>query len=253
VFKYSSRFWLYAPTGLFLFLAAAAMIHWWIVAGAFEKKLAALKGKEAIPGITLDWDSVEVGGFPFRLEGNFTNLRVQGAAAHGPFAWRSEKFALHALTYGRHQIVYEAAGRQELSWTAASGNAHTVSFLPGSMRGSSIVDGKGLARFDLDIVNVGEKSVAIGRLQFHMRRDPDGSDLDLMVRADGLSALGVKIGGGLQLYTTLSQATALMPLLRGDNSWPEAIQNWRAQGGAAKPSQSKAAILSPDWFLSPLY
>ena len=33
MFKYSSRFWLYAPTGLFLLLAAAAMIHWWIVAG----------------------------------------------------------------------------------------------------------------------------------------------------------------------------------------------------------------------------
>jgi hypothetical protein len=115
------------------------------------------------------------------------------------------------------------------------------------------VDGKGLARFDLDIVNVGEKSVAIGRLQFHMRRDPDGRDVDLMVRADGLRAYGVKIGGGLQLYTTLSQANALLPLLKGDNSWPEAIQRWRAQGGAAKPSQGIAAVLSPDWFLTPLY
>jgi hypothetical protein len=251
VFKYSSRFWLYAPTGLFLLLAAATMVHWWMVAGAFEKKLAALKGKEAIPGITLNWDSVEVGGFPFRLEANFTNLRVQGAGAHGPFSWTSEKFALHALTYGRRQIIYEAAGRQQLSWTAASGNAHTVSFLPGSMHGSSIADGKGLARFDLDIVNVGEKSVAIGRLQFHMRRGP--ADLDLMVRADGLAAYGVKVGGGLQLYTTLRRASALMPLLKGENSWPEAIQNWRARGGTTEPSQGIAAVLSPEWFLTPLY
>ena len=38
MFKYSSRFWLYAPTGAFLLLATAAMVHWWILAGAFEKK-----------------------------------------------------------------------------------------------------------------------------------------------------------------------------------------------------------------------
>ncbi|HET7083944.1 MAG TPA: DUF2125 domain-containing protein [Rhizomicrobium sp.] len=251
--NYSSRFWLYAPISLFLLLACAAMLHWWIVAGAAEKKLAAWKGHEAVPGISLDWDSVAVGGFPFRLDADFTNFRVQGAAAHGPFTWSSEKFAAHALTYGRRQIVYEAAGRQTLSWTAASGNAHTVSFLPGSMHGSSLVDGKGLARFDLDIMDVAEKVVAIGRLQFHMRRDPDGHDLDLMIRADGLQAYGIKVGGGLQLYTTLSQAAALAPLLKGEKSWPGAIQQWRAQGGAAKPSQGVAAILSPEWFLTPLY
>src|SRR5690348_16385022 len=136
------------------------MAYWWVVDGAFEKKLAALKGKEAIPGVSLDWDSVQVGGFPFRLDVEFTNFRVQGAAAHGPFTWAAEKFALHALTYGRRQIVYEAAGRQGLSWTAASGNAHTLSFLPGSMHGSSIVDARGLARFDLDIVDVAEKVIA---------------------------------------------------------------------------------------------
>src|SRR5215475_5088032 len=103
------------------------MGYWWVVDSAFEKKLAALKGKQAVPGITLDWDSVEVGGFPFRLDANFTNFRAQGVAAHGPFTWTAEKFALHALTYGRRQIVYEAAGKQQISWVAESGNAHTVS------------------------------------------------------------------------------------------------------------------------------
>ena len=44
MFKYSSRFWLYAPITVFLIIAAATMIHWWTVAGAFDKKLAAAKG-----------------------------------------------------------------------------------------------------------------------------------------------------------------------------------------------------------------
>ena len=252
MFKYSSRFWLYAPTALFLLLAIAVMVHWWIAAGVFEKKLAALKGRQAIPGITLDWSSVEVGGFPFRMDADFTNLRIQGAGAHGPFAWSSEKFALHALTYGRSQIVYEAAGRQQANWTDGRGKSHAASFLPGSMHASSIQDKQGLRRFDLDIVDVGDTAFAIGRLQFHMRRDPDGSDLDLMLRADGLKTLGLSIGK-LQVYTTLSRAEALIPLLSGNASWPQATARWRAEGGRAKLSQAIAPGLAAERLLSPLY
>ena len=146
MFKYSSRFWLYAPTGLFVLLAAAVMIHWWTLAGALEKKLAALKGREAVPGITLNWDKAEVGGFPFRLDANFQNFRIAGAGAHGPFSWRSEKFAMHGLTYGRSQDVYEAAGKQQTSWTDADGGSHSIAFQSGSMRGSSILDAHGLRR-----------------------------------------------------------------------------------------------------------
>lgn len=250
--RYSSRFWLYAPTGLFLLLAAAAMIHWWIVAGAFDKKLASLKGKEAIPGITLDWDKVEVGGFPFRLEAGFANLRIQGTGVHGPFAWTSEKFALHALTYGRSKIVYEAAGRQALSWTARDGGMHRLSFVPGTMRGSTIADTRGLSRFDLDIVQVGDADFRIGRFQFHLRRDPDGSDLDMVVRTDGLAAAGLKVGN-IEFSATLNQVGALAPLLKGDSAWPDAVQRWRAQGGRAKLSNPLAAALVAGKVLSPLF
>jgi hypothetical protein len=250
--NYSSRFWLYAPISLFLLLAVAVMVYWHVAAGAFEKKLAAIKGHEAVSGITVDWTSAIVGGFPFRLDANFTNFRIQGDGAHGPFAWSSERFALHALTYGRRQLVYEAAGKQEARWTWSNGKEQHATFLPATMRGSSILDAKGLARFDLDIVDLGGNNVAIGRLQFHMRRDPDGSDLDVMFRTDDLRLDRVRLGN-LQLSVTLSRLEALLPLLRGEASWPEAVQRWRAQGGSAKLSNGLVAGLSPAWRLSPLY
>ena len=125
-----------------------------------------------------------MGGFPFRLDANFSNFGVHGAGAHGPFGWSTEKFALHALTYGPAKAVYEAAGRQQVNWTDAGGTAHDASFLPGSLRASSILDDKGLSRADLDIVGMGAKDFTIGHFQFHMRRDPDGADLDLMLKAD---------------------------------------------------------------------
>jgi hypothetical protein len=252
VFRYSSRFWLYAPLSLFLLLAAAVMIHCWTAAGVFEKKLAALKGRAAVPGITLDWDTVRVSGFPFRLDANFTHLRIAGSAAHGPFAWQSEKFAMHSLTYGRAKAVYEAAGRQRAHWTQADGCARTLNFLPGSMRASSILDGRGLARFDLDIVGLDGQDVAIERFQFHMRRDPDGKDMDLMLKADAVQSSGAK-AKNVQLYATLSQSDAWAPLLKGEMSWPQADDAWRARGGQAKFSQVLTAGVSPDAMLSALY
>jgi hypothetical protein len=247
--NYSSRFWLYAPSALFAALAAAVMIHWWMLAGPFEKKLAALKGREAIPGISLDWDKVEVGGFPFRLDANFQNLRVAGAGAHGPFSWRSEKFAMHGLTYGRSQDVYEAAGRQQVSWTDTNGEGHAASFQSGSMRGSSILGPQGLMRFDLDIVELVGPDFTLTRFQFHMRRDPDGSGLDLMVSTDGLP-VGTKKPVHRQLYMTLAKGEPLMPLLRGEIAWPEAVRRWRAGGGSEKLSndpggQGLAELLKP--------
>ncbi len=247
--KYSSRFWLYAPSALFALLAAAVMIHWWLLAGPFEKKLAALKGREAIPGITLDWDKVEVGGFPFRLDANFQNLRIAGAGAHGPFSWRSEKFAMHSLTYGRSQDVYEVAGRQMISWTDSGGQGHDASVQSGSMRGSSILGRQGLMRFDLDIAELGGADFSLVRFQFHMRQGLDGNSLNLMVSTDELPVGGKKTHHR-QLYITLANGEALLPLLRGEISWPEAIKRWRAAGGSEKLSddpggQSLAEILKP--------
>ncbi len=250
--NYSSRFWLYAPITIFLLIAAGVMAHWKFAADDFEKRLAALKGRAVIPGVTMDWSSVAVGGFPFRLDAGFTGLTLSGAGAHGPFRWSSEKFALHRLTYGRPKAVFEAGGRQHLSWTDASGGAHEADFLPGSLRGGSVMDARGLTRFDVDIVDAGAKDFTIGELQLHMRRDPDGSDLDLMLKADAMNAGGT-LHKTVQVYATLSQAAALAPLLRGETAWPQAVANWRAQGGKAKLSQMIAPGLAADGLLSPLY
>lgn len=246
--NYSSRFWLYAPVCTFLALAAIAGVHWWIVAGAFEKRLAALKGQQAVPGITLDWDKVDVGGFPFRLDADFVNFRVSGAGAHGPFRWSTAKFALHALTYGRAKTVYEAAGQQNVAWSDGAGAAHSTSFLPGALRASSVRDDRGLTRADLEIIGMAAKDFTIGRFELHMRRDPDGADLDLMLRADAAGTRKL-----VQVYATLNRAGSLTSLLKGETAWPEADANWRAQGGTAKLSQVVAPGLDPQTILSPLY
>lgn len=236
--SFSSRFWLYAPITLFLALAAAAMLHWWRAADAFEKKLAAVKGREIAPGIVIDWQSLHIGGFPFRIDADFTDLTLKGAGAHGPFAWASDRFALHALTYGRTQGIFEAAGTQRFVWMARDNAVRSVFFLPATFRASAILDARGLARFDLDIQDAGGRdqggrTFTAARAQFHMRRDPDGKSLDLMASADALKSPALSFAR-LRAYWTLTGADALMPLLAGQARWPDAVANWHARGGALK-------------------
>ena len=243
--KYSSRFFLYAPLLVFLGFAAWAMAYWWSLTGALDKKLTALNGHEALPGITMSYASKTISGFPFNIDVVFTGLKFSGAGAHGPVAWTTESFALHRLTYGRAQDIYEAAGHQSLSWTDSNGKAHAFHFLPGSLRASSITDARGLARFDLDMIAMDGTDTdgapfTAGRLQFHLRRDPKGNALDLMASADSVKGKNIQIKT-LRSYSTLTNARPLAKLLAGTQSWPDATAAWEKSGGVSQPDAQGAS------------
>jgi hypothetical protein len=238
--KYSSRFWLYAPLVLFLALAAWAMSHWWFMASALDKKLKAMNGHQAVPGVTLSWDSQTLSGFPFRLDVVFTNFTAHAEGPRGPLIWHSDRFAMHALTYGRTQGIFEAAGPQTLSWSDADGAHHQLSFLPGSLRASAIADSKGLTRFDLDMLDASGKdsdgaAFTVGRAQLHARRDPKSDALDLNVSAVEAKDPATPFGDHIQnmeIYAQATQGSAFARLLAGQAGWMDAIMAWRHQGGA---------------------
>jgi hypothetical protein len=237
---YSSRFWLYAPLALFLALAVWAMSHWWIVASALDKRLKAMNGHQAIPGVTVSWTGQTISGFPFRLDVVFSDLQVRAEAPHGLVTYTSSRFAMHALTYGRTQDIFEAAGPQTLAWSGPDGARHKLSFLPGSLRASAIADRKGLSRFDLDMVAASGQDTdgalfTAGRAQIHMRRDPDSDALDLMLSAEEVKAPATPFGDHIQtleLFSRVTQRSAFARLLAGQAGWMDAIMAWRHQNGA---------------------
>ena len=233
--RYSSRFFLYAPVALVLLIAAGVSLHWWRTAGAFEAKLTALKGHEAMPGVTLDWSKISVSGFPFRLDAVFDGFSAKGDGAHGPFRWESDKVALHRLTYGADRTVFEATGQQRLNWTDAAARPRAFAFQSGSLHASAVRNADGLARFDLDIVQLVAANLSIGRVQFHMRRAAGGKTLDMMVAADVATGdLGFYFGKGfktLRLYQTLHGAQGYAALLKGEASPKSAHTHWHDGGG----------------------
>lgn len=248
--SYSSRFWLYAPLVALAALAAFVMGSWWTASQALDRKLTAANHHEIMPGITMSYGGKSISGFPFRMDVVFDNFRLEGAGAHGPFVWTTEKFALHSLTYGRAQDIFEAAGEQSLNWHDGNGTTHATRFLPGTQHASAVIDAKGLLRFDLDMRAAAGEDFSAGRMQFHLRRDPDGTDLDIVASADQFQKKGNPAFsfGNVRWSAAVSDAAALMPLLAGRAAWPDGIAAWKSQGGAVRANNSPAQSL-----LSALY
>jgi hypothetical protein len=235
--NYSHRFFLYAPIAAFLAIFAVIGAYWWVAAGAFDRTLDAATGHELAPGVTLHFASREGGGFPFRIENLMQNVRIDVVTSYGPLTWQSEHVAMHALTYGREQIIYEAAGEQTLSWTDSKHEHHVWLFVPGSMRASSIVVNGKLARFDMDIIGIGSTDLSAGRAQFHLRRDPKKDAVDIFLSGDAIHlAPALQAGFGDTIRTvriegSFAPRSPLAPLLDAKAEWRSAFEGWRRANG----------------------
>jgi hypothetical protein len=244
--NYSSRFFLYAPFALLLLIAAGFGFYWRHAAGAYEARLDALETHEAMPGVTMRYASRSMSGFPFNIDVVFRDVRVSVETGHGPLVWRAEEFASHALTYGRDETIYEAAGKQSLAWTDGAGHVHLFPFAAGALHASAIRDAGGLARFDLDAVDVGSPRFTASRLQLHVRRAGGTLDLfaggdDVRLAPDWRGAFGDTLRH-VALQGRVTEAGAFDGLRAGAADWRGAAEAWRKAGG-----RIDAEPLELDW------
>jgi hypothetical protein len=231
------RFFIYGPFALFAVLVLAASLNWWLEARAFSGRLDAVNGRQIMPGVTLHFSGKRISGFPFRLDATIRDIDIAVDTPHGPSHWRAQGFALHRLTYGARRTLFEAAGKERLSWTDEEGRLHALPFVPGSMRASASEDDGGLARFDLDIFAMGSPAFSADHAQFHLRRDPSNDGVDVFASADGVrlapalrSALGERIAS-LSVGAELLPGIALAPLRAGRMAWPEAVRRFIGANG----------------------
>jgi hypothetical protein len=240
--RFSHRFFLYAPFALVVLVALAAGAWWWAASRAVSDYLDAANGHVIAPGVTLHFTGKEIAGFPFRVDAILDNAQIDVVTSQGPASWRSEHFAMHALTYGPRQAIYEAAGQQTLRWTGLDGMPHIWSFTPKVLRASSYNQStgpnSGLARFDLDAIAVRSPELNADRFQFHLRRNPAHDGLDIIVAGQGIH-LSPQLQAGfgdtiqtLHLDASAAPATPLAALLGGKGDWRAALENWRSHGGS---------------------
>jgi hypothetical protein len=229
----TNRFFIYAPFALFVVLALGVSIRWFSDASAFSARLDNLNGRALMPGVTLHFSSKRISGFPFRMDAIFKNLEIDVQTRHGPASWNTEDFALHRLTYGADTTVFEAAGRQRLSWTDTAGRRHQLPFAMGSLRASANESEMGLERFDLNAVSFNSPEGSAGGAQLHLRKEPQNDAVDLFVSFNDVG-LGPRLSSAFgrviehaQLSVKVGSSAPIATLLAGKIDWPGALS--RAQ------------------------
>ncbi|GAA0550487.1 hypothetical protein FHS83_001250 [Rhizomicrobium palustre] len=240
--RYSSRIFLYGPILIVAILFAAAGVHWWQRANVWSARLEAANGHEIMPGVHFHFATKKISGFPFGLDTVLSDVRLSVQTEAGETIWQTEKFALHGLTYGRDETIFEAAGKQRLTW----GGQH-LNFAIGALHGSAILRKGGLQRADIDLIGFGSTAFTAKRLQFHAQRQ-EGSIL-LLTEAEGLASKRSCVKDVHDRYAAVMEKAALIvPLLAGDASYGQTLQRWRQAGGFIKPQSTSplAALRAED-------
>jgi hypothetical protein len=235
--KYSHRFFLYAPVAVIVALALAVTGYWFTASNAFAKRLDALNGHDIAPGVSFQFASKSIAGFPFRVDAVLENMRITVATPDGPASWEAEHFALHMLDYGALKFVFEAAGKQTLAWHDAKRAAHGIVFTPALLRASADAGGGRLKRFDIELYGAGTALFAVAHTEFHIRRDPNSDAIDLAFMADKVhlapelsTAMGATIAK-LRLKGTLAPASAWNDFFSGGQTWRKAAEAFHARHG----------------------
>ena len=225
----TTRFFIYAPFALFVALALGVSIRWFSEASAFSARLDRLNGHTLMPGVALRFGSKQIAGFPFRMDAILKDLEIDVATHHGPSTWHSEDFALHRLTYGADTTVFEAAGRQRLSWTDTAGRRHELPFAIGSLRASASENDSGLKRFDLDVVALNSPAATAERAQLHLRNEARDGGIDIFFNLDEVQ-LGLRLRSSFgrtidhALFSAkIEPGVSLAMLLAGKIDWPSAL------------------------------
>ena len=246
--SYSNRIYMYGPVGLLLLIAILYSVFWRVEADTMSARLDRANGGEIAPGITFSFAQKSVGGYPFRLDVLLTGVRLGYRSGSTAIDWRTDRFALHRMAYGRNQFIFESDGTETISWTTEpDAMPVTIQLSPETARASAILNQGRLLRFDLDLwrphgTQSGPSPVptafAADRAQFHAlaRRN---NTLDVAIQVDNGktgSAVPQAVEASLPLIdcrVTLNRADLLTSLEQGNEDFTHAFELWRNRMGVA--------------------
>jgi hypothetical protein len=132
-------------------------------------------------------------------------------------------------------MIFEAAGRQLLTWTDRERHHHALPFEVGEWHASSIVDDHGLARFDMDMIGLGSPAMIAARIQLHARAHAGA--IDLAAEADSVRLLGGLVSPFGEMVVLARANASVVPgksfdaIRVGDASWEATLERWRVAQG----------------------
>src|SRR5215468_11499069 len=104
--SYSNRIFFYGPVVLLLLIVVLYSVFWRVQADTLAAKLDRANGGEVVPGVVFAFAEKSVTGYPFRLDVVLSGVTFAHRAPEGEMAWRTEKLAIHFLSYNHERYIF---------------------------------------------------------------------------------------------------------------------------------------------------
>jgi len=256
--SYSHRIWIFGPIIALGLLVAAYSAYWHVTGNTWAARLDGANGGEIMPGVTFAFANKSISGFPFRLDIVLDGVTIAHHTPEGETALRIEKLAIHALSYNASHYLFETDGLVSLARPGANGTQPNVLYItPAQSRASALLNQGVLTRFDLDMIGfaardarseeTSARDVRAARLQFHVMAQGENS-IALAIKANDLT-----IGSGYEfpfdrsveifgVRGAITQSPALIPLRKGDVTFEEGLDQWRAVKGEVQVTALDAVL-----------
>jgi len=238
---------MYGPVGLLLLAVVLYSVFWRVQADTLAARLDRANGGEIVPGVVFAFAEKSITGYPFQLDVVLSGVSFAHRAAEGEIAWRTDKLALHVLSYNHDRYIFETTGLQSFARPGAPGAPARVVYLtPAIARASAVLNGDRIARVDVDLWQPQAKDASPNAAP-NLTLSAQRAQLHLLERADSTVDVALKIedaqvGEGyrpalgssiklIELRGKLVQGQTLDSLRLAQESVSDAIDQWRQQGG----------------------
>jgi len=243
-------------SGLVLLAMLAYSVYWSTLAGRIEAGLAAWAQAQRSDGMLIEYDALEVTGFPLRVQPQISNLRLAAPGPNPAWQWRSDQLIANVTPYNSNHIVLTAPYPQDIGLRINGGALEQYRLAPGKAQASLALKQGRITRIDLDIEGGAlsggrllSHALGLGRVQLHLREgqksEANGLQnptlFEISAKLEKLEYPGFAnsaLGANLSLFAMTAAV---------EGFWPEApglagVTQWRDAGGVV---QIKAAQI--DW------
>lgn len=104
--------WIFLPVGLLATLLAGYGWWWQVVADGMRSNVMGFQAEQVALGREIKWDSFNVHGFPYRIEGALSTLRLTAPDRGG--AYDGERVVVHLEPFAFNRIVLSLEGQHHV-------------------------------------------------------------------------------------------------------------------------------------------
>ncbi|MSP42993.1 MAG: DUF2125 domain-containing protein [Alphaproteobacteria bacterium] len=239
----------YAVLSVVVLLAIIAYtVYWFALAGKIERGIAAWAEARRAEGMVVKYDTLEVTGFPLRVQPQAANVHITAPGQHPMWGWRSALLTGNILPYNLNHIVFNAPQPQEISLQINGSPREQYVLAPQSAFASVALKQDMADRLDVDIRdgtlrggNIKTGALTFERAQLHLRAGADGAPqglhnpalFDISLKLENMDYPGFA-GSALGPHLSHMAATASI-----EGTWPAekgaaGVRQWRDAGGVAQ-------------------